>query len=196
MLRNLAFILLTVGLLACGTVQRKHGSGYSGGSFDSDDVAMDQDSSRALSPEERDKLEDQVSLNKLEHNLRTSEERAQYSRYKSTLESDRERIEFLALDGTAARERYLQSKGYTGSASRHARDVASLIEQNDIAMGMPAQAVKESWGDPMSVEYAGRPESGNERWRYIEYVSTQEGYQEEQRVLYFENGRLVGWEKY
>lgn len=193
----LNLLVLSIGLSACTTISRHSGSGYSGSRFeDEDKISLDSESTRALSPAEREALEDKMMVSRLEGGLRTSEEKSQYNSYKSSLESDRERIEFLSLDGARARERYLQSKGYSSSPARHGRDIASLIEQNDIAVGMPKEAVRESWGDPESVEVAGRRDSGNERWKYTEYVTTPEGYQQEQRLLYFENGRLVGWEKY
>ncbi len=184
---------------SCITMDRSRSSGYTGNSLNNeqDDTGepYDEREVRNLSPEERELYEDRMLLSRLEKAITTSEERAQYNRYKSTLESDKERLEFLALENYNSKERYLSSKGYTATPNRHPRDVASLIEQNDVAVGMGRQAVLESWGDPAQVEVAGRRENGNERWIYKEYISTPEGFQEEHRVLYFENGRLVGWEK-
>jgi hypothetical protein len=182
------------------SIQRSNESGYAGTGYregrEEEDYTQDEKEVRNLSPEEREKYEDRMLLSRLERSIGTAEERAQYNRFKSTLESDKERLEFLALDNYSAKERYLTSKGYTSTPNRYPRDVASLIEQNDIAVGMGRQAVLESWGDPAAIEVAGRPENGNERWTYKEYISTPEGFQEENRVLYFENGRVVGWEKY
>lgn len=192
----LLIFLVSLTTSACAVIQRHNQSGYMGSStLEDEETVVDNEEIRTLSPEEREKFEDKMLLTKLERNLRNQQEQKQYNRYKATLENDRERIEFLSLDGTAARERYLQSKGYADSPNRHNRDIASLIEENDIALGMARQAVRESWGDPIEVEYAGKPGNGHERWRYIEYITTPEGYQEEERVLYFENGTLVGWEK-
>lgn len=190
-------LLISFGLSACAIVSRHSGSGYSPNSrIEDEDSVYDYSSTRELTPEERESLEERMLLSRLEKTLLTNEERAQYQRYKNALDTDRERIEFLSLDGFAARERYLQSRGTSSSPSRFNRDIASLIEQSDIALGMSPQAVRESWGDPMAVEVSGRPGAGNERWLYKEFVVTQEGYQQEQRLLYFENGKLVGWEKY
>ncbi len=194
---KLTLVLISIGLSACAIVSRHSSTDYADSRFDEESrTVLDSEKARNLSPQEREALEDRLTLNRLEKMIRTSEERTQYNNYKSSLENDRERIEFLALDGTRARERYLQNKGYSSSPTRHRRDISSLIEQNDIAVGMAREAVRESWGDPESVEVAGRRDSGNERWRYTEYVTTPEGYQQEQRLLYFEQGRLVGWEKY
>lgn len=184
----------------CISLQRSPDSGYSGQGYrdsndDEGEPTLDEAQVRNLSPEERELLEDSMLLRRLERAIATSEERAQYQKFKSTLESDKERLEFLALDGYVARERYLSAKGYTNAPRRHARDVASLIEQNDVAVGMDKQAVLESWGDPEIVERAGRNDGAAERWLYNEFVPTPEGYQQETRILYFERGRLVGWEK-
>jgi hypothetical protein len=37
---------------------------------------------------------------------------------------------------------------------------------------------------------------GNERWTYIQYNSTAEGFQKEERVVIFESGKVAGWKKY
>lgn len=200
-MKRISLLIATALLsLSCTSLQRSPSSGYSAqsarGMDDGDGTLLDDKEVRNLTPEEREQYEESTLLRRLEAVITTSEERAQYNRFKTTMESDRERIEFLTLDGYSARERYLTNKGYTEAPNRHPRDVASLIEQNDIAIGMGRKAVLESWGDPAQVEVAGRPENGNERWLYSEYVSTPEGYQEEKRVLYFQNGKLVGWEKY
>jgi hypothetical protein len=69
-----------------------------------------------------------------------------------------------------------------------------LIEKNDVSVGMSQKAVTESWGDPDLVEVAGDPIYGNERWRYSRYISSNDGYNKQVRVIYFESGRVVGWE--
>lgn len=70
----------------------------------------------------------------------------------------------------------------------------SLIEANDVAVGMNQQAVRESWGDPDSVESAGKELYGNQAWRYTKMVSSHDGYKKEIRIIYFESGRVIGWE--
>lgn len=203
-MKALVFSILIIQLSACTFVNRRlqkqepydnYASSYAEEASDTT-MTVDQETYRSLSVEEREQLEDKLLLSRLENALRTTDEKRHYQRFKNTLESDRERIEFLSLDGITARDRYLQSRGFTSSPRRHARDIASLIEDSDIAIGMGRQAVRESWGDPVNVDVAGRGDSGNERWWYTDYVSTPEGYQRENRVLYFENGKLVGWEKF
>ena len=60
---------------------------------------------------------------------------------------------------------------------------------------MSKRAVQESWGEPERIEVAGNPTYGNERWKYSTYVSSTEGFNEEERMIYFEGGRVVGWNK-
>lgn len=74
------------------------------------------------------------------------------------------------------------------------REFASVIEQKDIALGMDKDSVRESWGDPVTIDVAGNPSNQNERWHYVEYVSSQDGYLEQHRVVYFKRGEVVGWQ--
>jgi hypothetical protein len=69
-----------------------------------------------------------------------------------------------------------------------------LIDNQDIAIGMPNEIVKKSWGDPLNVEISGNALYKNEKWRYARTLSTSEGFKQEKRVVYFEGGRVVGWE--
>ena len=59
---------------------------------------------------------------------------------------------------------------------------------------MQKEDVKESWGDPDTVEIAGHPRLENERWRFSVPVTTPEGYQIEERLVIFEAGKVVGWQ--
>jgi len=70
-----------------------------------------------------------------------------------------------------------------------------LVDQNDITPGMTKQAVKDAWGEPEAIDVAGNPIYGNERWQYREQITSSEGYQTETRMVYFESGLVVGWEK-
>lgn len=73
----------------------------------------------------------------------------------------------------------------------HRRRLA--IMNQDILLGMTAQDVQSAWGTPRDIETAGFPGSGNERWVYYNGNSTTYGMQRP-RVVYFEQGRVVGWE--
>lgn len=133
-------------------------------------------------------------LKREEKRLEGKSERDQYYKAKPYLKNDLERLQFLRLDSTASRDRYLNSKGINGDQITHPPEMQSLVDQNDIAAGMTRQAVKESWGAPDDVEVAGNPLYGNEKWKYSEQVTSSEGYMTEKRTVYFESGRVVGWE--
>lgn len=192
-------LLLTAG---CTNMpfERSASSGYSNYS-DSDfrevslkDIANRNEnfSSRSLSPNEQTEYKSQSDRKSLEAGLLTPEERKQYIRYKPYL-NEEEKIEFLKLEDVYARERWIQARGLDFSSERHSRNIASLIEQNDIALGMQKEAVRDSWGDPDYVEVSGNPKFENERWKFSLPIQTSEGYQIEERLVYFENGRVVGW---
>lgn len=189
----LIFIFSLMLTAACTNMpfDRSSSSGYSNYS-DSNFAEVDLASSRSLSSIESDNFTNQSSRKSLEANLQTPEEKKQYIRYKSYLSED-EKIEFLRLEDTYARERWIQSRGLDFSSERHSRNIASLIEQNDIALGMQKEAVKDSWGDPDYVEVSGNPKFENERWKFSLPIQTPEGYQIEERLVYFESGRVVGW---
>lgn len=179
---------------------RHPGSGYSN-YIDSDyrEVSLndlsgrhDDFTSRSLTPQETQSYKAQSNRKTLETGLNSPEEKKQYLRYRPYL-NEEEKVEFLGLDSVYSRERWIQSRGLAFSTERHSRGIAHLIEQNDIALGMQKEAVKESWGDPDYVEVAGNPKLENERWRFSLPIQTSEGYQIEERFVYFENGQVVGW---
>ncbi len=151
--------------------------------------------SRPLSDDERSGVEARLHLKRLEANLNTKREKKQYYNVRSGLRSDRERIYFLSLPTFEARERWAQSRGLGNQDEVYSDEVAKIIDSNDISLGMSQKAVSQSWGDPDAVETAGNPIFGYERWKYNRYISGNEGYHKELRVVYFEGGRVVGWER-
>ncbi len=152
------------------------------------------ESGRSLNDSERVQLETRLRLNRLESKLESQREKRQYYQIKGLMRNDRERIGFLSLPNVEARERWAGARGLVANDEAHSEEVASIIEKNDVGVGMSQKAVTESWGDPDLVEVAGDPIYGNERWRYSRYVSANDGYQKQTRVIYFESGRVVGWE--
>jgi hypothetical protein len=189
-IRSLIIVILLS--TACGLVQRHPESGYQPRWDDVGEPSYG--SARTLSQPEREKVEGDVEIRRLENNIRSEDEYNQYNRYKSTM-SNRERSEFLKMKDTSSRSRWVQAKGISEDRNRFSRSIASAVEEGDVVVGMPKEAVKESWGDPENVEVAGNPQMGNERWTYTRYISSVEGYQREERVLYFEKGNVIGWEK-
>ncbi len=150
--------------------------------------------SRELSDAEDAALESRIALKKAEKALEGRREREQYFKNKPHMRSDRERLEFLRLDTYDARQRWLNSKGVLASVTQHTPPVQAMIDVNDIALGFTKQAVRDSWGEPDLVEVAGNPIYGNERWHYSEQTSSTEGYRSQHRLVYFESGRVTGWE--
>lgn len=62
-----------------------------------------------------------------------------------------------------------------------------------LTLGMSMPKVKRLWGQPQDVEVAGDPNSGNERWTYLNGLSSRWG-TSSYRVVYFEQGQVAGWE--
>lgn len=73
--------------------------------------------------------------------------------------------------------------------------IQSAIDQQDLVLGMEMNDVRSAWGDPQEVETAGNARMGNERWIYIQGLSSQLSRQlASQRVVYFEDGKVAGWQ--
>ena len=191
----------------CGTMERSHDSGYAfrdeelasnrgRRSMEKDDAAVQLGfTSRELTDREAKAVGDRTALNRAEKSLEGKRERDQYFRNKAYFRNDRERVEFLKLDSYEARSRYLNGRGIDGSDTANPPEIQALIDINDITLGMSKSAVRDSWGEPESVEVAGNPIYGNERWHYTEQLPSTEGYTTENRLVYFEGGRVAGWEK-
>ena len=77
-----------------------------------------------------------------------------------------------------------------GPARQRVGKVREAIEANDVIPGMTRTQVVESWGEPMVREFAGKEDSGHERWTYGTRRS-----QRGETFLFFENGRVVGWQR-
>lgn len=212
-LLTLAYLIsISAGLSACSLMQRSLDSGYGSrdGAWDSkpsyledrDEMRRDQamnemgySSTTELDDNQRAALQLRLRLTQAEKELVARREREQYFRHKSLMRNDRERLEFLRLPSYETRSRWLAARGISASNPTHPPEYQKLIENNDVTLGMTRQAVRDSWGEPELVEVAGNPIYGNERWKYLEEVSSPEGYQTEARIIYFESGRVVGWEK-
>ncbi len=148
-----------------------------------------------LDESQQQALSMRMHLKEAERTIVGKKEREQYFRHKPLMQSDRERLEFLRIPTFEARNRWLAARGISAVNPHHPAEIQTLIEQNDVTLGMSRQAVRESWGEPELVEVAGNPIYGNERWKYLEEISSPEGYQTEARIIYFESGRVAGWEK-
>ncbi|MBX3021545.1 MAG: hypothetical protein KF799_07700 [Bdellovibrionales bacterium] len=150
---------------------------------------------RPLNDGESEAVETRVRLKRMETKLASKRDKKQYYNVRGALKNDRERLYFLSLPTYEARERWAASRGLGAQDEVRSEEMAKVIEGNDIALGMSQKGVLESWGDPDAIEAAGNPLYGYERWKYNRYVSGNEGYQKEMRIVYFEGGRVVGWER-
>ena len=205
---NISTLLLISTILlvftpGCSSITRSPRSGYFSRDTDYRAATVDDDRrdfEREKAQEELGPVSSETAiayrqqLKREENRLEGKSEREQYYKAKPYLKNDLERLQFLRLGSTAARDRYLNSKGINGDQATHPAVMQPLIEQNDIAVGMTRQAVKESWGPADDVEVAGNPLYGNEKWKYSEQITSSEGYMTERRTVFFESGRVVGWE--
>ncbi len=100
---------------------------------------------------------------------------------------------FERSSGSDAPYQQMDSRRRGARFSQPRREYASIIQDRDIVVGMDKDSVRESWGEPRSIDISGHPSRQNERWTYIDYLATPEGFQPQQRTLYFEQGELIGW---
>jgi len=151
--------------------------------------------SRTLTSDEEEILDKRMKLKRLETHLTDMRERDQYFKYKSYLDNDDERINYLELPSIEARDRYAMEKGIYYHANRFSPAVRDAVSRSDIILGMNKEAVVDSWGEPATVEVAGKEVFGNEKWSYVDYVETPEGYQRQERIVIFEAGKVAGWQR-
>jgi hypothetical protein len=109
------------------------------------------------------------------------------------LKNDEEKINLLEIPSVEGRQVWI-NKNKIWSRAQDLKEFDDVVESQDIAVGMPAEYVKKSWGEPVNIEVSGNPIYRNERWQYNKQVSTPQGYKQEKRYVYFEGGRVVGWE--
>jgi hypothetical protein len=210
-MKRISFLLVGTVLFmqtGCASLVRSHSSGYAYRNLDLGAAGDRRQAEREASAQElgisdpndvsgEDDLaiRKRSALRKAERTIEGKKEKEQYYKNKAYLKSDEDRMQLLSLPSLEARAQWLQRKGIDGASTEHSPEIQALIEVNDITLGMTKQAVKESWGEPELVEVAGNPLYGNERWHYTEEISSTEGFLSERRMVYFESGRVVGWEK-
>jgi len=213
-MKLITMVLISIGLSACGTLQRSDSSGYANYNtistnpvkeYYNDQMSAQEvrartelgiSKSKPLNETEVRRLNTRITLNRLEGRLTRDKVRKQYYHYKPMIRNDNERIQFLRIPTYEGRERYANSRNLVKSFNNFDDGTLKMIEQNDIAVGMNQQAVRESWGDPDAVNVAGNEIYGNQAWSYTKMVSSDDGYTKQHRVIYFENGRVIGWESY
>lgn len=182
LIRSFTLILIVLGLGACTTVGRHPSSGYS----QRYPQSISGDVVRAGS------IKDQVL--RLERGLTQRRELEQYSKVLPLFQSLEERLYFLSLPDLESRNSWLTESRVFDRQKNLAQDFQAIIEARDIALDMPDRLVKQSWGEPDQVEVSGHPLFRNQRWKYITNVPTVEGFVTEKKTVYFEAGKVVGWD--
>lgn len=130
----------------------------------------------------------------LEKGLITQQDKSLYSKLLPWFTSDEEKLSFLRNSDYEDKQKWVMKTRILSRPSLMTAKYKKLINNQDIAIGMPNDIVKKSWGDPLNVETSGNALFKNEKWRYVRTVSTPDGFKQEKRVVYFEGGRVVGWE--
>lgn len=183
-------LVLTMGI-GCTHFERSSESGYSPNQSPKTQVYR---SKPTVKDQNWGGLQAKTRIKQLENSLRTQRELDQYSKVLPLLKTDEERLEFLELGSFEKRSRWMNDNQVPGRANILQEEMRELVEAQDISLGMPQNLVKKSWGEPENIEASGNPKFRNERWRYSKYVSTPEGYKLERKAVYFESGKVVGWE--
>ena len=151
------------------------------------------DPKKEISQEQKQQILDRKKLRQLERSLDSQKERLQYSKVLPGLKDDQEKIEVLSIPSIEGRQVWI-NKNKNWSRAKNLKDFDEVVESQDIAIGMPQDYVRKSWGEPNNIETSGNPIYKNERWQYLKQISTPQGYKQESRLVYFEGGRVVGWE--
>jgi hypothetical protein len=209
-MRSIIFMLSALTVCACTTLQRSQQSGYAEGSQPTSPSNLSEsenslehkrvayelgyDPNTALTEDQLRAIDDRRQLRILERRIESQREKEQYSKILPWLNSDKERIQFLSIPTVEGRQAWIQQNGVWQRSKAPRPALKEIIDQGDIAVGMPQDYVKKAWGEPQDKEVSGNPLYKNEKWKYTRYVSTGDGFKKETRYVYFEGGKVVGWE--
>ena len=150
--------------------------------------------SMALSEQQLQAIDDRRRLHQLERQLDSQKEKEQYSKVLPWLKSDEERIQFLAIPTVEGRQAWVKQKEIWRRSQAPDSNTREALQDGDINVGMAQEFVRKVWGEPQEKQVSGNPLYKNEKWRYTRYVSSSEGYRKETRQVFFEGGKVVGWE--
>lgn len=147
-----------------------------------------------LSEGELNLVKDRLQVRALERSLNSRKEKEQYSKVLPWFLNDQEKLEFLNIPSLEGRQTWIQQHQIWSRSQGPNEELKTLVDNQDITLGMQQDLVRKSWGEPQAVEVSGNPIYKNERWKYIRYITSPEGFKKETRMVYFEGGRVVGWE--
>lgn len=151
------------------------------------------DPSKGLSETEKTQVRTRYQVRRLERGLDSEKERRHYSKVLPYLVTDQEKIDYLSNPTIEGRQAWV-IRNKIWNRAKTDKDFLEVVEAQDLTLGMTQDLVKKSWGEPESVEYSGNPIYKNEKWRYLRDVPSPNGYKRERRYVFFEGGRVVGWE--
>ena len=151
------------------------------------------DPKKGLTSDEMKLVQQRKHVRTLERSLDSQKERYNYSKVLPWLLNDDEKVTYLSIPSIEGRQAWI-NKNKIWKRSKNTKEYQDIMETMDIAIGMPTDFVKKAWGEPDLIEHSGNPIYKNERWKYIKQVSTPNGYHQEKRFVFFEGGRVVGWE--
>lgn len=190
---------ITAVLFGCSGFQRSPGSGYAPGSSGSKSAnssanssSQNESGSGGLNLPANLTVEERIT--EFEKRLTSQREKEHYSRLLPWFESKEERLNYLLEPNLNTREKFAQDFGIWKRAQNPSATVLALVRSQDIALGMPQIYVRQSWGEPQRIEISGDPYFKNERWKYVRQVSTPQGFRQEKRTVFFEGGKVAGWD--
>ncbi len=162
--------------------------GDSGEQYKSRQEIMDQ--TPGMTPEKEEFIEHQSLMSELRQmeGIQSQLQYEHYARYEDQLGSASEKIYFLRIEDFQEREDYLRLKGILPPDNSYQESSQYRTDSGALFYGMEKSKVMEILGQPRQVDYAGDPRYENERWGYAtnDLGTT--------RYIYFENGRVDGWE--
>ena len=135
-----------------------------------------------------------LELKLLENKLKGNQEIEQYSKALPYFKDTKEKVQFLGLESFKARQQWLLSQNFWSRIGQLDSKYSSIIKAQDIAVGMTAEQLKRSWGEPQQVFVSGIPQFGNGRWIYVRQASTPDGFRTQRRTVYLESGLVTGWD--
>lgn len=135
-----------------------------------------------------------TQIRSLERQMNSKREKEHYSKLLPWFKNDQERLDYLLLPNLTEKQQWALDKRMWNRAQTPNDTMKTMMITGDIAIGMPMDYVIKSWGEPQSREVSGQALFKNEKWKYQKQISTREGYKVEKRFVYFEGGRVVGWE--
>ena len=128
------------------------------------------DPKSGLTIEERKSVGERRRVRELERKLDSEKERRHYSKVLPSLQLDSEKIDYLSIESVEGRQAWI-NRNKIWSRFKSNKNYQELIESQDIAVGMTADLVKKSWGDPEAVDHSGNEIYKNERWKYTRVPS-------------------------